>query len=258
MTAAAFVSGLFALEGRVALVTGASSGIGRRLATTLARAGARVVGAARRRDQLEETVGAIESQGGEAALVEADLATADLEDVARRSAAPFGDPDIVVNAAGVNLRQPVEAISREDWELTLWLNLGAPFFLTRHLVPGMRGKQRGAVVNIASLQSFRAFADSVPYGASKGGVVQLTRAMAEAWSPEGITVNAIAPGMFPTSLTEAVFADSERAARFAGATAIGRNGELSDLDGAIVFLASPAASYITGQTLMVDGGYTAK
>jgi gluconate 5-dehydrogenase len=133
-----------------------------------------------------------------------------------------------------------------------------PFFLARACVPGMMDKGYGRIINIASLQSYRAFANSMPYGASKGGVVQLTRAMAEAWSKERINANAIAPGFFPTELTAAVFANEELAQHNARMTAIGRNGELEDLDGVTVFLASPASAYITGATIPVDGGFTAK
>ena len=122
----------------------------------------------------------------------------------------------------------------------------------------MKSRGWGRIINIASLQSWRAFANSAPYGAGKGGVVQLTRAIAQEWSPHGITCNAIGPGFFPTALTAAVFDNAELAARNAAQTCIGRNGELTDLYGATVFLASQASAYITGQTLMVDGGFTAR
>jgi NAD(P)-dependent dehydrogenase (short-subunit alcohol dehydrogenase family) len=250
---------LFSLHARVAVVTGASSGIGRRMAATLASAGAAVVAVARRRDGLDALVGDIEADGGIAAAHGVDLgAVEDFDELAGDLAAPFGAPDILVNAAGLNLRQPPDAVTLASWDQTLRLNLTVPFFLARALVPGMREKRRGAIINIASLQSLRAFADSAPYGASKGGIAQLTRAMAEAWSRDGITVNAILPGFFPTELTRAVFADPALAEAHARATAIGRNGDLADLDGATIFLAAPASSYITGQILPVDGGYTAK
>jgi len=122
----------------------------------------------------------------------------------------------------------------------------------------MKARGWGRIINLASLQSLRAFADGAPYGAAKGGVVQLTRAIAQAWSPHGITCNAIGPGFFPTPLTAAVFNDPQRAAANAAQTAIGRNGSLDDLYGATVFLASGASAYVTGQTLYVDGGFTAK
>ena len=131
-------------------------------------------------------------------------------------------------------------------------------FLTRAIVPSMQEKGFGNIINIASLQSFRAFTSGIAYGASKGGIAQLTRAMAETWSKDGIIANAIAPGFFPTQLTEAVFSDPELMVHNASMTAIGRNGEMQDLDGVTVFLASRAAAYVTGQVICVDGGYPAK
>ncbi|RTR03924.1 SDR family NAD(P)-dependent oxidoreductase [Halomonas nitroreducens] len=249
----------FDLDGRVALVTGGSSGLGRAMAEALAAAGARVVVAARRREALEESVAAIEAQGGQAAALVIDLADPlALDEAARRAAEPFGTVHILVNAAGVNLRQPIEEVDLAAWQLTLQLHLGTPFFLSRALVPGMREQGYGRIINLASLQSQRAFPDSAPYGAGKGGIVQLTRAMAEAWSRYGINTNAIAPGFFPTELTAPVFDDPDSAEALAGRTAIGRNGTMEDIAGPTVFLASPAAGYVTGQTLYVDGGFTAK
>jgi NAD(P)-dependent dehydrogenase (short-subunit alcohol dehydrogenase family) len=249
----------FDLDGRVALVTGASSGLGRAMAQALAAAGARVVVAARRREALEESVAAIKEEGGQAVALVADLADPlALEEVARRAAEPFGAVTILVNAAGVNLRQPIEEVDLAAWQLTLQLHLGTPFFLTRALVPGMQAQGYGRIINLASLQSQRAFPNSAPYGAGKGGIVQLTRAMAEAWSRHGINANAIAPGFFPTELTAPVFDDPASAEALAGRTAIGRNGTLADIAGPTVFLASPASGYVTGQTLYVDGGFTAK
>ena len=166
--------------------------------------------------------------------------------------------DIIVNAAGINLRQPFQEVTTEAFDLHMALHLRAPFRLTQLFAPAMAERGWGRIVNLASLQSSRAFPNSAPYGAAKGGIVQLTRAIAEAWSAKGITCNAIAPGFFPTPLTAPVFDDAERAARNAAQTAIGRNGELADLYGTAVFLASEASAYVTGQTLHVDGGYTAK
>jgi len=253
------MSSQFDLTGSVALVTGASSGIGRRMAGALAGAGAKVVLVARSADKLAAAASAIEADGGAAETVTADLMDRSvIDDLYARAAAPFGAPTIVVNAAGVNLRQPWAEITMDSWDRTLHLNLSVPFFLSRACVPGMIEKGYGRIINIASLQSYRAFANCIPYGASKGGVVQLTRAMAEAWSKDGINANAIAPGFFPTELTQAVFANPELSAHNARMTAIGRNGELQDLDGITVFLASPASAYMTGQTVGVDGGFTAK
>ena len=244
------------LGGRVACVTGASSGLGRAAADALARAGARVVGVARREAELDAWAGACP---GEAAVVVADLARReDLPEVAARAAEPFGAPGILVNAAGVNTREAADEVTPAGWDLTLDLNLAAPFFLAQAMVPAMRARGRGRIVNFASLQSFRAFPGGLAYGASKGGVAQLTRAMAEAWSPDGVTANALAPGFVRTELTAPVFDDPERAARNAARTCLGRNGEPEDVTGPLLFLCSDAAAYVTGQTLMVDGGYTAK
>jgi NAD(P)-dependent dehydrogenase (short-subunit alcohol dehydrogenase family) len=253
------ISDLFSLLGQVALVTGASSGIGRHMAMVLASAGADVVLVARRAEKLTDAVQAIADNGGRAAAVSADLNDrTQLDGVIEEATASYGAPTILVNAAGVNFREPWDQITDDSWDTTINLNLSVPFFLGRKCVPGMMEKGYGRIINIASLQSYRAFADSMPYGASKGGVTQLTRAMAEAWSKDGITTNAIAPGFFPTELTGPVFGNPEKSAHNAAMTAIGRNGELSDLDGVTVFLSAPASAYITGQVIPVDGGFTAK
>ena len=146
----------------------------------------------------------------------------------------------------------------ELWDLTQNLNVAAPFFLAKALVPGMRSKGWGRIINFASLQSRRALKNGISYGTSKGAVEQMTRAMAEAWSRYCITANAIAPGFVQTELTEAVFADLELTEKNANQTCIGRNGEISDMDGPMIFLCAPASNYVTGQILFVDGGYTAK
>jgi gluconate 5-dehydrogenase len=250
----------FDLSGTVALCTGATSGIGRRMAWALSQAGAGVVLVGRRREELEAAKAEINAAGcGRAASLPADLMQrADFTALHAEASGHFGAPTILVNAAGVNLRQAPEDITEESWDLTLKLNLSVPFFLARACVPAMRAARYGRIINIASLQSTRAFPNCIAYGASKGGVSQLTRAMAEAWSCDSITANAIAPGFFPTELTQAVFKDPDRAAHNARQTAIGRNGELEDLDGLAVFLASRASAYITGQVINIDGGFTAK
>ena len=247
---------LFDLKGKVACVTGASSGLGRRAALVLGAAGAKVVGVARRADALAAWQA---EAAGETAAVQADLSDrAALTGTACDVAAPFGPPDILIHAAGINTRQAADEVTAEGWDVTLNLNLAAPFFLSQALVPAMTEKGWGRIVTFASLQTTRAFPGGLAYGASKGGIAQLTRAMAEAWSRHGITANAIGPGFFRTELTAPVFADPDRAARNAAQTCIGRNGEPEDIDGPLLFFSSDASAYVTGQVLMVDGGFTAK
>jgi NAD(P)-dependent dehydrogenase (short-subunit alcohol dehydrogenase family) len=245
----------FRIDGHNALVTGAGSGIGRAIAQALGEAGANVVLCGRRAPPLEEAKRTI----AKAACVTGDVSRREtLAELAANAAKPFGAIDIVVHAAGLNHRQHADDITDAAWDEQIEVMLSAPFFLSRHLVAGMKAKRWGRILNIASLQSYRAFMNGTAYGAAKGGIVQLTRHMAESWSQHGINANAIAPGFFPTALTGPIYADKERTAMLAKQTAIGRNGELEDLQGAAVFLCSPASDYITGQTLPVDGGFTAK
>jgi len=250
---------LFDLTGRTALVTGGNSGIGLALARALGLAGAGIVLAARRERELAEAASQLRADGIEASTIVADLELAEgpdhAFDKARSQAAQI---DILINAAGFNLRQPFETVSIADFDRHMAIHLRAPFRLTQLLAPSMAQRNWGRIVNIASMQSYRAFSNSAPYGAAKGGIVQLTRAIAEAWSKHGITCNALAPGFFPTALTAPVFEDPALAAKNAAQTAIGRNGEMPDLYGAAVFLCSDASSYVTGQTLFVDGGFSAK
>lgn len=247
---------LFDLTGRVACITGASSGLGRRVALVLAQAGAKVIGVARRADALSQLCDEI---GASAAAVTGDVADREnVKALVRQVSSHFGPPDIIVHAAGVNTREAADDVTGQGWDATLALNLSAPFFLSQAMVPAMKEKGWGRIVNFASLQTTRAFPGGIAYGATKAGIGQLTRAMAEAWSPYGITANAIGPGFFPTELTQAVFDDSERAARNAAQTCIQRNGRMEDIDGPILFMCSKASNYVTGQILMVDGGFTAK
>ncbi len=249
-------SSLFDLSGKTACVTGASAGLGRRSADVLLAAGVRVVGVARRGDALAEWV---RDHSGRAGFVEADLSDrSGLNQVIEDVGKVFGPPDILINAAGINTREAADDVTPDNWDVTLDLNLSAPFFLAQGFVPAMKRNGFGRIINFASLQSFRAFPGGMAYGTSKGGVSQMTRAMAEAWSSFGITVNALAPGFFRTELTAPVFDDPDRAARNAAQTCIGRNGEPEDIDGPVLFFCSPASSYVTGQVLSVDGGYTAK
>ncbi|WP_431302341.1 SDR family NAD(P)-dependent oxidoreductase [Sediminicoccus sp. BL-A-41-H5] len=245
------VAQLFSLEGRTAFVTGGNSGIGLAIARALGQAGARLILSARREAELAEAVAELGAEGIAAEALPLDLTATDFR-------ALTASPDILVNAAGVNLREPFQQVTAEAFDLHMALHLRAPFLLTQRFAPGMAARGWGRILNIASLQSFRAFPDSAPYGAGKGGIAQLTRAIAEAWSRQGITCNAIAPGFFPTPLTAPVFNDTARAAALAERTCIGRNGRLEDLHGTAVFLCSDASAYVTGQVLAVDGGFLAK
>ena len=253
------LAALFDLSGRHAVVTGGNSGIGEAMARALGLAGARVLLVARREGELAAAAARLAADGIDAQCLAADLTQVSaLNAVAQAAQRRLGQVDILVNAAGVNLRQPFAQVTPESWQTQIALHLSAPFFLTQALAPAMAARGWGRIINIASLQSVRAFANSAPYGAAKGGVVQLTRAIAQEWSARGVTCNAIGPGFFPTPLTAAVFDNGELAARHAAQTCVGRNGRLEDLHGATVFLASEASAYVSGQTLMVDGGYTAR
>ena len=251
---------LFSLARKTALVSGGGSGLGGFIARTLSEAGAQVYLIGRREAVLKTALADLEKNGGAGKIFPIDLTAKGAATKLYQQLADTAEdmPDIIVNAAGINPRIPADEISEEDWCHAIHLNLNVPFLLARAFVPPMRRRGWGRIINIASLQSYRAFSNGMPYGAAKGGIVQLTRAMAEAWSPHGINTNAIAPGFFPTDLTAAVFADKALAAKHAAQTAIGRNGEVSDLRGITLFFASPASDYITGQTLAVDGGFTAK
>lgn len=252
------LANLFDLTGKQALVTGGNSGIGEAMARALGLAGAGVTLLARRADQLQQSSDRLCAENIDCDTLALDLTdTAAIKTACAQLLSAKGAIDILVNAAGVNLREPFAQVDERAWQTHLALHLSAPFFLTQQLAPAMQSRHWGRIINLASLQSYRAFENSAPYGAGKGGIVQLTRATAQAWSRHGITCNAIGPGFFPTPLTAPVFADTQRASELAARTAVGRNGELSDLYGATVFLASDASAYITGQTLMVDGGFTA-
>ncbi|HCH23714.1 MAG TPA: gluconate 5-dehydrogenase [Oceanospirillaceae bacterium] len=249
----------FSLVGKVAMITGASSGIGAQQAKALGAAGAKLVLVARSYAALLDLQGQLQSAGIEAQVIAADLMqTGSLDALVADAQACFGKIDILCNTAGVNYREAAAQVTSESWDNTQTLNVKVPFMLAQKLVPAMQEAGWGRIINVASLQSSRAFANGIAYGASKGAVSQLTRAMAEAWSSSGIACNAIAPGFFPTALTQPVFEQAELSQQLAQQTAIGRNGELQDLDGIMIFLASPAADYITGQVIHVDGGFSAK
>ena len=247
----------FSLENKVALITGGTSGIGKMMALALAKAGA-FVWIASSRDNADEVLQEIKEQGSNAKFVQVDVTSSDA--LEKMVAGIYKDSkriDILVNSAGINLRNSAAELTLDDWQKTIDINLTAPFYLSQLVAESMKKNNWGRIINIASLQSLRAFDNSIPYGASKGGIMQLTRALAQAYSKDGILVNAIAPGFFRTNLTESLFQDSDKLKTLANKTMMGRNGEEKDMFGISVFLCSDANSYVTGQTIFIDGGFSA-
>lgn len=252
-----YLDELFSLRERVAVVTGGSSGIGRGIALALGQAGAAVVLVAREPARLADTVAELQGRGCRAAAVSADLRDrAAVGRAAEAAAAAFGPPDILVNCAGLNLRPPLANLTTAQWDELLAVNLTAPFLLGQCFGPQMAERGWGRIINITSQQADRAFGNSGGYGAAKGGLASLTRSQSEAWAAHGVCCNAICPGFVITPLTAELSADPARVAAVAARTMLGRNGLPEDFAGAAVFLASPAAAYVTGQVLRVDGGFS--
>ncbi|MFJ9896675.1 SDR family NAD(P)-dependent oxidoreductase [Streptomyces sp. NPDC091280] len=248
---------MFSLDGRVAVVTGGSSGIGRAVAGALARAGAQVVVVARKAAELTATVDELVAEGGRAAWVSGDLASRDgVRTAAEAAAEVFGEPDILVNSAGINLRPPMGELGEDTWDTTMAVNLEAPYLLGQRFGPGMAERGFGRIIHITSQQAHRAFVQSGAYGVSKGALESLARSQAEAWSPYGVTCNTLVPGFVMTPLNARLSADPEKVAALAARTMVGRNGLAEDFAGAAVFLASRASAYVTGQSLFVDGGFS--
>jgi NAD(P)-dependent dehydrogenase (short-subunit alcohol dehydrogenase family) len=248
---------IFGLDGRVAIVTGASSGLGDRFARVLAAAGARVVGAARRADRLERL--ASEVEGLEPCVCDVSVDD-DLERLVSSTLERFGQVDVLVNNAGVGRAHPAEDEPAEHFRRVIDVNLNAVFMLSRIAARAMLERGSGSIVNIASMYGLVAAAPvaQASYCASKGGVVNLTRELGAQWARRGVRVNALAPGFFPSEMGSEMIED-ERSARFLRRnTPVGRPGLPHELDGALLFLASDASSYMTGQTLVVDGGWTAR
>ncbi|MFI1198747.1 SDR family NAD(P)-dependent oxidoreductase [Streptomyces sp. NPDC020883] len=255
MNSSSYLSELFSLDGRVAVVTGGSSGIGRAIAGALARAGASVVLVARREPELTAAVDELAADGCRAARVSADLSTRDgVRAAAEQAADVFGEPDILVNSAGINLRPPMGELGEDVWDATMAVNLEAPYLLGQRFGPGMAERGFGRIIHVTSQQAHRAFVQSGAYGVSKGALESLARSQAEAWSPHGVTCNTLVPGFVLTPLNARLSSDPEQVAALARRTMVGRNGLAEDFAGAAVFLAGRGSGYVTGQAIFVDGG----
>ena len=247
----------FNLDGRLALITGAGSGLGRQFAETLADAGASVVLAARRRDKLEETAESVRSMGGEAICLELDVTQSlSVTNCIRETIGEAGVPDILVNNAGIARQAFLTDISEEDWDAVIDTNLKGVFLMAQAVARAMiSAKKAGSIVNIASILGLRVSKALGSYIAAKSAVVQLTKAMAIEWARYGIRVNALAPGYFITEINRETFADGRADEFVTRGVPMGRVGELSEIAGPLLLLASDAGSYMTGSIVTVDGGH---
>ncbi|TPI32596.1 glucose 1-dehydrogenase [Mesorhizobium sp. B3-2-1] len=252
-----YLGRLFGLEGKHAFITGASRGLGLAFAEALASAGARVTIGGRKADDLKAAADRLRAAGHSIAEAVIDVADTQSVDSAIAAAETGTAPiDILVNNAGVQRRAPLETFSDADWDTLMATNLDGVFKVSRAVVKGMIARQRGAIINVSSVQSVLARPSIAPYAASKGAITMLTKSMAGEWGQHGVRVNAIAPGYFKTELNSALVADETFSAWLTCRTPMRRWGEVRELAGAAVFLASDAASFVSGQTLLVDGGIT--
>jgi gluconate 5-dehydrogenase len=246
---------LFDLYGQVALVTGASRGLGQHFARALARAGADLILTSRRVEDLKPFAAEMESLGRRVLPIALDVREqASIEAMTQRVDAEFPQVHILVNNAGCNVRKPALDVTWDDWNLVLDTNLRGTFFVAQAMARGMVRHRYGRIINIGSVTSVAGYAGLGPYGASRGGVRQLTMSLADDWGPHGITVNCLAPGWFRTAQNQVLYENKEWVEYLVDRIPLKRPGDVHDLDGAVVFLASESSRYITGQTLLVDGG----
>jgi len=245
----------FDLRGKVAVVTGASRGLGQTFARALARAGADLVITSRTLDRLKPFQEEVESFGRRAVSLELDVRSEDsIRTMVTDAVKAYPRLDILVNNAGCNVRKRAVDVTWDDWNLILDTNLRGAFFVAQSVAKQMIPHGRGRIINIGSLTSVTGSAGLGPYGASRGGIRQLTMSLADDWGPHGITVNCLAPGWFKTDQNKVMYEDPEWVAYLVDRIPVRRPGQPTDLEGPIVFLASDASEYITGQTLLVDGG----
>jgi NAD(P)-dependent dehydrogenase (short-subunit alcohol dehydrogenase family) len=248
---------LFDLSGQTAIVTGTSRGLGQYFARALAQAGADLVLTSRKRETLSAFEQEIKAMGRRAVSLELDVQSQQsIDQMAADAEAAFGQIHILVNNAGCNIRKPALDVTWQDWNQILDTNLRGTFFVAQAVARGMVSKGYGRIVNIGSVTSVFGYAGLAPYGASRGGVRQMTMSLADDWGKHGITVNCLAPGWFRTEQNKVLYEDKEWVEYLVERIPMKRPGEPHDLDGAVVFLASEASRYITGQTLLVDGGIT--
>ena len=251
-------SDLLSLDGKTAVITGGTSGIGRALSLGLAEAGADVVATARRRQQVDSTAAEIEARGRKTLRIPSDVCDrATLEALAAATLQAFGKVDILINCAGIIRRTPTLTLAEEEWNEILNTNLTGTLRACQVFGRHMIERGYGRIINIASLNSFVALSEVAAYAASKAGIASLTRSLAVEWSKKGVTVNAIAPGVFRTELNQKLLDSTPRGQELLMRTPMGRFGRTDELIGAAVFLASDGASFVTGQTLPVDGGFLA-
>ena len=247
------------LDGRVAVITGASQGLGKQMAEALAEAGAAVVLVARHRERLESVRAGIAARGGKACALVADVSVeVEVDRLAEQAGREVGAPDILINNAGIALRKPLHEFTLEEWRLVMHTNLDGPFLCARAFVPGMIEKKFGRVLNVTSTMAHVSLAGRSAYSTSKFGLLGMTKALALELAPYGITVNGISPGPFPTDLTTVLMQDPVRMAEFTAKIPLGRWGKLEEVGALAVFLCSDAAGFITGTDILIDGGWTAQ
>jgi len=249
------VNPLFDLTGHVAIVTGTSRGLGQYFARALARSGADLVVTSRDTETLKPFVDEIAQLGRRAVPIALDVCNLDsIEAMAAAAEKAYGKIDILVNNAGMNIRKPALDVQWDDWNRILDTNLRGTFFVAQAVAKRMVMRNYGRIINIGSVTSVAGYAGLGPYGASRGGVRQLTMSLADDWGPHGVTVNCLAPGWFKTSQNKVMYEDKEWVSYLTDRIPVKRPGQPDDLDSAIVFLAAESSRYITGQTLLIDGG----